>query len=90
MSEKQEHITVEAQAVREKVREDMKETQGKTLTIWPKQGKELRFHNVTGFTDGLIETGDRRIAFSHNKLPAGVDRYATFNTADIMGYELDK
>ena len=66
------------------------ETQGKTLTIWPKQGKELRFHNVTGFTDGLIETGDRRIAFSHNKLPVGVDRYATFNTADIMGYELDK
>lgn len=86
----QETISTEAKAVREKVREDMKEAQGKTLVIWTKDGKTLYFENVTNFTDGLIETGDRRIAFNYSGVSTGVNRYANFNTNAIMGFALEK
>ena len=63
---------------------------GKTLVIWTNDGKTLYFEDVTNFTDGLIETGDRRIAFNYSGVSTGVNRYANFNTSAIMGFALEK
>lgn len=90
MSEKQENISAEGKAVKEKVREVIEKAKGKTLVIWTKDGKTLYFENVTNFTDGLIETGDRRIAFNYSGVSTGVNRYANFNTSAIMGFALEK
>lgn len=89
-SPEQETISAEAKAIRDKVRADVKKVKGKTLVIWTKDGKTLYFENVTNFTDGLIETGDRRIAFNYSGVSTGVNRYANFNTSAIMGFALEK
>nr|WP_232846047.1 hypothetical protein [Enterococcus innesii] len=102
----QENISAEAKAIRDKVRADSVKAddiakgtmnvseeyqfRGKTLVIWTKDGKTLYFENVTNFTDGLIETGDRRIAFNYSGVSTGVNRYANFNTRAIMGFALEK
>lgn len=89
-SPEQETISAEAKSSRDKARADVKKVKGKTLVIWTKDGKTLYFENVTNFTDGLIETGDRRIAFNYSGVSTGVNRYANFNTIAIMGFALEK
>lgn len=81
---------VNAEEIAKGIKEGTKKSQEKTLVIWTMDGKTLYFENVTNFTDGLIETGDRRIAFNYSGVSTGVNRYANFNTSAIMGFALEK
>lgn len=81
---------VNAEEIVKGTMKNIDKTSGATLVIWTKDGKTLYFENVTGFTDALIETGDRRIAFNYSEVSTGANRYANFNTSAIMGFALEK